>query len=152
MNTGLHEINVTLSKNQKERLYKAFHDRESILLRLKNDALRGSDTLLVPSIELPSKFIHPYDGREIPMFNETVIEELERKRKKEKGMKIYMDYSDLNDLIKDSVARNVEKLIEYDADCYEFIDNEIMIENDSENYPENDPEYDPENDPEYYSE
>jgi len=52
MEIELHEINVTLSKYQKERLYKAFHDRESIFLRLKNDALSGSDTLLVPSKSL----------------------------------------------------------------------------------------------------
>ena len=121
MEIELHEINVTLSKNQKERLYKAFHDRESIFLRFKNDALRGSDTLLVPSIKMPSKFIHPYDGREIPLF--TVVDYLETKRKEEKGMKIVMDYSLINDLTKDSVARNIEKLIEYDVDCHEFIDN-----------------------------
>ena len=44
METELHEINVTLSKYQKEKICKAFLNREKILLRLKNDALRGSDT------------------------------------------------------------------------------------------------------------
>ena len=48
MSTELHEINVTLSENQKKKLSKAFHNRETITLRLKNDALSGSDTLLVP--------------------------------------------------------------------------------------------------------
>ena len=105
----LHEINVALSKYQKERLYKAFHNRETIKLRLKNDALSGSDTLLVPSIKMPSKFIHPYDGREIPLF--TVVDNLETERKEEKGMEIQMNYSNLNDSTKDSVARNIEKLI-----------------------------------------
>ena len=52
MEIELHEINVTLSKYQKEKICEAFHNREKILLRLKNDALRGSDTLLVPSKSL----------------------------------------------------------------------------------------------------
>jgi len=49
MPTELYEINVTLSDFQKTKLAKAFHNRETIKLRLKNDALSGSDTLLVPS-------------------------------------------------------------------------------------------------------
>ena len=44
----LYEINVTLSENQKKKLSKAFHNRETITLRLSKDALNGSDTLLVP--------------------------------------------------------------------------------------------------------
>ena len=44
----LYEINVMLSENQKNKLTKAYHKRETITLRLKNDALEGSDTLLVP--------------------------------------------------------------------------------------------------------
>ena len=52
MEIELHEINVTLSKYQKEKIYKAFHNRETIVLRLKNDALSGSDTLLIPSKSL----------------------------------------------------------------------------------------------------
>ena len=52
METELHEINVTLSKYQKEKICKAFINREKILLRLKKDALRGSDTLLIPSKSL----------------------------------------------------------------------------------------------------
>jgi len=116
METELHEINVTLSKEQKEKIYQAFHNRESIFLRFKNDALRGSDTLLVPSIKMPSKFIHPYDGREIPMF--TVVDYLETKRKEEKGMKIVMDYSLINDSTENSVARNIEKLMECGANCH----------------------------------
>ena len=46
--TELYEINVTLSENQKKKLSKAFHNRETITLRLSKDALNGSDTLLVP--------------------------------------------------------------------------------------------------------
>ena len=48
MKTVLQEINVTLSENQKKKLSKAFHNRETITLRLSKDALNGSDTLLVP--------------------------------------------------------------------------------------------------------
>ena len=47
--TQLYEINVTLSDNQKTNLSKAFHKRETIVLRLTKDALNGSDTLYVPT-------------------------------------------------------------------------------------------------------
>ena len=47
--TQLYEINVTLSDNQKTNLSKAFHKRETIVLRLTKDALNGSDTLYVPA-------------------------------------------------------------------------------------------------------
>ena len=47
--TQLYEINVTLSDNQKTNLSKAFHKRETIVLRLTKDALKGSDTLHVPA-------------------------------------------------------------------------------------------------------
>ena len=47
--TQLYEINVKLSDNQKTNLSKAFHKRETIVLRLTKDALNGSDTLYVPT-------------------------------------------------------------------------------------------------------
>ena len=47
--TQLYEINVTLSDSQKTNLSKAFHKRETIVLRLTKDALNGSDTLYVPT-------------------------------------------------------------------------------------------------------
>ena len=47
--TQLYEINVKLSNNQKTNLSKAFHKRETIVLRLTKDALNGSDTLYVPA-------------------------------------------------------------------------------------------------------
>ena len=47
--TQLYEINVKLSDNQKTNLSKAFHKRETIVLRLTKDALNGSDTLYVPA-------------------------------------------------------------------------------------------------------
>ena len=113
METELHEINITLSKYQKEKICKAFHNREKILLRLKNDALRGSDTLLVPSKSLKrmkdntpnesdtildkSTFIERFENGTLfvnstfderfenyyLLFHPTVVERLESKRKNE---------------------------------------------------------------------
>ena len=149
METELHEINVTLSKYQKEKIYKAFYNREKILLRLKNDALSGSDTLLVPLKSLKRMKDDTYNGSETILdkstfierlengtifvnstadermenycllFHPTVVERLENKRKNGyKGMTIFLDYSLITDLTKDSVTRNIEKLIECGTDCH----------------------------------
>ena len=148
METELHEINITLSKYQKEKICKAFFNREKILLRLKNDALRGSDTLLVPLKSLKrmkddtsngsetildkSTFIERLENGTIfvnstademmenycLLFYPTVVERLEKNRKNEKGMEIVLDYSLITDLTKDSITRNIEKLIECGADCH----------------------------------
>ena len=48
--TQLFEINVKLSKNQKKNLSDAYHKKETIVRRLKNDSLRGNDTLYVPEM------------------------------------------------------------------------------------------------------
>ena len=136
MEIELHEINVTLSKYQKKKICKAFHNREKILLRLKNDALRGSDTLLIPSKSLKDDtildkstfferlknntlFVNSTTDESLEslenyciLFHPTVVERLESKRKNEyKGMEILLDYSLITDLTKDSVTRNIEKLI-----------------------------------------
>ena len=170
MEIELHEINVTLSKYQKEKICKAFHNREKILLRLKNDALRGTDTLLVPSKSLKRMkddapngsdtildkstffermkndapngsdtvllpltivkrlkndtfFVNSTTNESLEnyhfLFYPTVVERLESKRKNEyKGMTIFLDYSLITDLTKDSVTRNIEKLIECGVDCH----------------------------------
>ena len=139
METELHEINVTLSKYQKEKICKAFLNREKILLRLKNNALNGSDTLLIPSKSLKndtildkSTFIERLENDTLfvnstadermenycLLFHPTVVERLEKNRKNEKGMEIFLDYSLITDLTKDSVTRNIEKLIECGADCH----------------------------------
>ena len=65
--TQLFEINVKLSKNQKKNLSAAYHKKETIVIRLKNNSLRGNDTLFVP---------------------ETVKKRLEKNRKEKKGMDI----------------------------------------------------------------
>ena len=49
MKSELHEINVTLSNNQKQKIRNAFINLEKIRLRLSKDALRGCDTLIVPT-------------------------------------------------------------------------------------------------------
>ena len=45
----LYEITVKLSENQKRNLSRAFHQRETIFLRLASNALSRSDTLYDPS-------------------------------------------------------------------------------------------------------
>ena len=47
--TQLYEINVKLSDNQKKNLNNAYHNKETVVLRLTKDALVGNDTLLVPN-------------------------------------------------------------------------------------------------------
>ena len=145
MEVELYEINVTLSKYQKEKIRNAFINREKIFLRLKDVNLNGSDTLLVP--EKPLKRLKDVnlniidyverieDNVEINnvegwengiffvnskadekglfdwVFRPTVVERLESKRKEEyKGMQILLDYSLINNLTKDSVSQNIEKL------------------------------------------
>ena len=63
----IHKINVTLSESQKMLINQAFFKRGPITLRLKKDALSGSDTLLVPS---------------------KIFERLEKNRAMNKGMEI----------------------------------------------------------------
>ena len=46
--TQLYEIKIKLSENQKRNLSRAFHQRETIVLRPASNALSGSDTLYVP--------------------------------------------------------------------------------------------------------
>ena len=47
--TQVYVINVKLSENQKKNLSRAFHQRETVVVRLASNALPGSDTLYVPS-------------------------------------------------------------------------------------------------------
>ena len=49
MEFELYEINVSLSNDQKQKIRNAFINREKIRLRLSKYALRGRDTLLVPT-------------------------------------------------------------------------------------------------------
>ena len=65
--TQLYKINVNLTPNQKRNIASAFHKRETIVLRLTNDALSGSDTLRVPA---------------------NVVKRLEKSRRMNRGMNI----------------------------------------------------------------
>ena len=46
--TELHQISVTLSEGQKRKLSMAYRNREEISLRLRKNALSGSNVLMVP--------------------------------------------------------------------------------------------------------
>ena len=72
--TQLYQINISLSENQKKTLSKAYHEKETITLRLKKDALSGTDTLLVPK---------------------TTVTRLEKNRKLNKGMDIKLAKSNI---------------------------------------------------------
>ena len=89
MSTQLYEINVTLSENQKTKLSKAFHNRETITLRLKNDALSGSDTLLVPS---------------------TIVKRLEKNRAMNKGMEIKLVKTNIRKQVGGSLLSSILSL------------------------------------------
>jgi len=89
MSTQLYEINVTLSENQKTKLSKAFHNRETITLRLKNDALSGSDTLLVPS---------------------TIVKRLEKNRAMNKGMEIKLAKTNIRKQVGGSLLSSILSL------------------------------------------
>lgn len=65
--TQLYKIDVNLTNGQKEKLARAFHKRETIILRLKSSALSGSDTLHVPA---------------------NVVKKLQKNRQLNKGMEI----------------------------------------------------------------
>ena len=72
--TQLYQINVKLSENQKKNIADAYHKRETIVIRLTNDALSGNDTLNVPA---------------------TVKKRLEKNRKQNKGMDIKLSKTNI---------------------------------------------------------
>ena len=84
--TQLYEINVTLSDNQKTNLSKAFHKRETIILRLTKDALNGSDTLHVPA---------------------TTVKRLEKNRAMNKGMDIKLSKTNIRKQVGGSLLSSI---------------------------------------------
>ena len=44
----LHQISVSLTQGQKQKLARAYRNREEVSIRLKHSALSGSDVLMVP--------------------------------------------------------------------------------------------------------
>ena len=84
--TQLYEINVKLSDNQKTNLSKAFHKRETIVLRLTKDALNGSDTLYVPV---------------------TTVKRLEKNRAMNKGMDIKLSKTNIRKQVGGSLLSSI---------------------------------------------
>ena len=84
--TQLYEINVMLSDNQKTNLSKAFHKRETIVLRLTKDALNGSDTLYVPA---------------------TTVKRLVKNRTMKKGMDIKLSKTNIRKQIGGSLLSSI---------------------------------------------
>ena len=137
METELHEINVTLSKEQKEKIYQAFHNRENIRLRLSKDALNGSDTLLVPTEsyeglddapdgtdaivdestcdEMWKEFcIHnkdPYTNDMWESYGLFFYPAIDESWEGEKGIDFALNYSLIYDSTKESVLRKTEKSV-----------------------------------------
>ena len=72
--TQLFEIKVKLSENQKKNIGDAYRKRETIVIRLTNDSLSGSDTLYVPAM---------------------VKKRLEKNRKENKGMDIKLSKTNI---------------------------------------------------------
>ena len=84
--TQLFEIKVKLSKNQKKNIANAYHKRETIVIRLKNDSLNGKDTLNVPAM---------------------VKKRLEKNRKEKKGMDIKLSKTNIRKQIGGSLLTSV---------------------------------------------
>ena len=72
--TQLFEIKVKLSENQKKNIGDAYRKRETVVIRLTNDSLRGNDTLYVPA---------------------TMKKRLEKNRRENKGMDIKLSKTNI---------------------------------------------------------
>ena len=84
--TQLYEITVRLSPNQKKNLSKAYHKRETIVLRLTKDSLSGNDTLYVP---------------------QNIVKRLEKNRKLKKGMDIKLAKTNIRKQVGGSLLSTV---------------------------------------------
>ena len=87
--TKLFEINVNLSENQKKNISGAYQKRKTIVIRLTNDSLSGSDTLLVPA---------------------TVKKRLEKNRKENKGMDIKLPKTNIRKQVGGSILTSALSL------------------------------------------
>lgn len=84
--TQLYEIKVKLSENQKRNLPRAFHQRETTVLRLASNALSGSDTLYVPS---------------------NIVKRLNKNRKLNKGMDIELAKTNIRKQVGGSLLTSI---------------------------------------------
>ena len=87
--TQLFEINVKLSENQKKNIGNAYRKRETIVIRLTNDSLRGNDTLHVPA---------------------TVKKRLEKNRKEKKRMEIKLSKTNIRKQVGGSLLTSILSL------------------------------------------
>ena len=87
--TKLFEIKVNLSENQKKNINDAYKKRETIVIRLTNDSLSGSDTLFVPA---------------------TVKKRLEKNRKENKGMDIKLSKTNIRKQVGGSILTSALSL------------------------------------------
>ena len=87
--TKLFEIKVNLSENQKKNISDAYKKRETIVIRLTNDSLSGSDTLFVPA---------------------TVKKRLEKNRKENKGMDIKLSKTNIRKQVGGSILTSALSL------------------------------------------
>ena len=84
--TQLYEIKVSLSPNQKKNLSKAYHKRETIVLRLTKDSLSGNDTLYVP---------------------QNIVKRLDKNRKLKKGMEVKLSKTNIRKQVGGSLLSTV---------------------------------------------
>ena len=84
--TQLYEIKVSLSPNQKNNLSKAYHKRETIVLRLTKDSLSGNDTLYVP---------------------QNIVKRLDKNRKLKKGMEVKLSKTNIRKQVGGSLLSTV---------------------------------------------
>lgn len=84
--TQLYEVKVKLSKNRKRNLSRAFHLRETIVLRLSHNALSRSDTLYVPS---------------------SIVKRLNKNRRVNKGMDIQLANTNIRKQVRGSLLTSI---------------------------------------------
>ena len=110
MKLELHEINVTLSNDQKTEIRNAFINSAKIRLRLTKDSLRGPDTLLVPTSYLRER--DNEDGIDAVVHEQTK-KEMEDEMRRE--LKFYRDKNDevILEYLEDGKLSNeaVEKIV-----------------------------------------
>ena len=82
----LFEIDVKLSPNQKKNLSKAYHNKQSITLRLSSNSLSGNDRLLVPK---------------------TVMNRLQKSKQMKKGMDIKLSKTNIRNQIGGSLLTSI---------------------------------------------
>ena len=84
--TQLYEIKVKLSPGQKKSITDAYKKKETVVLRLANDSLSGSDILYVP---------------------QNIVKRLDKKRKLKQGMDIKLSKSNIRKQVGGSLLSSI---------------------------------------------